>query len=1223
MAGDDVNIRVTATTTQAQRAFRDLKGEVRGLKGTLIPLAAAAAPLAAAMAPIAVKAAGAGVAVAAFGAAVAGQVSHLSDASSAQDKYTDAVTKYGRGSKQAAEAQRLLSTTLSSMPQATARAAVGLQTLKTNFKSWSDELSGFTMTPVEKGFTLLDQLLPRLTPMVKGASTQLDRLMSVAGGAMTTSGFDVLADKVSTFANQSLKDATDGAIHFARALSQGEASGPIKAFMEYAEKNGPVLRETLRNVGEAVMTLVEASADAGPGMLTLVNAAAKLVASLPPGLVATLMQAAVALKAVRLASAGFDAAAGLVAAFSARLTALRTTATTAGGGMAGLNAVFSSTKAKIGLAAGAVGALVLTLHELSGNKAPVAVDELSTSLNTLVTTGKVTGALKTNFKEISESIAMVSKGASDNKFAQLTSDFGTWIGVSTGPGISDARKNVDAWDKSMAQLVESGHTREAAAQYEILKKAWVAGGGDLKRLGKFTDDYKNALADQKFEAKLAADSMGVFGQAAQDTSAKLDAQTASADGLRQSILALNETNRSAYDAQIGFEASLDDLTASFEKNGATLDLNTEKGRANGEAMSQAAKAQDDFIAAGVAAGDSLGSMTKKSDELRSTMLKLATEAFDGNKSKAREYVNTLLGAPSEIKTLVKLEREDAISGLKAVKAAFQAQPNAKKITVDTLNGAAIKALEAVGLKVKQLPNGKTQVTTKNGSALSAIDAVRRALNNLNGKTAVTWTINKVKTEYSLASHISGGKSAHELTGATGGLFTGKRFRYADGGPVSGPGTGTSDDVFAPWLSNGEFVIKAASVRKYGERFLQRLNDGRVEMPRFAKGGKVSKQAKAEQQARHDAMGDLTVSHFGQYAGYQRSEFGSSLAKPDSIGALVNALNQWRSIIMKATHGSTESKLLKQLDQTGKQLLKYEKQLNTVTKSLEKAKDKLNSLKDAAASLASSVKGNLISSANITKGASGEGPVTLSSIKSGMVAGRDKVVAFASALKQLKAKGFSKTIIQQVAEAGIDGGGLETAGALLQASSSEVQSINQLQGQIESAAGSAGKTTADAVYGGAIKWQQMQVNKLSHSQEKLSRSMDKLAKTMEKSIEQAFKGKAAGGIVGAAASGGIRSNLTWVGEQGPELLDLPAGSRVWSNADSRRKAAPWASMLNTYHRAPVGPARAAVAPGGDGQPLVIQVRIGERDFGELWVDTGRKAVRARGSIEATLRPPRGR
>ncbi len=47
-------------------------------------------------------------------------------------------------------------------------------------------------------------------------------------------------------------------------------------------------------------------------------------------------------------------------------------------------------------------------------------------------------------------------------------------------------------------------------------------------------------------------------------------------------------------------------------------------------------------------------------------------------------------------------------------------------------------------------------------------------------------------------------------------------------------------------------------------------------------------------------------------------------------------------------------------------------------------------------------------------------------------------------------------------------------------------------------------------------------------------------------------KSAGGIAGAA-SGGIRSGLTWVGEHGPELADIPAGSRVWSNPDSMRMA----------------------------------------------------------------------
>jgi TP901 family phage tail tape measure protein len=504
------------------------------------------------------------------------------------------------------------------------------------------------------------------------------------------------------------------------------------------------------------------------------------------------------------------------------------------------------------------------------------------------------------------------------------------------------------------------------------------------------------------------------------------------------------------------------------------------------------------------------------------------------------------------------------------------------------------------------------------------------LASLHDKTVTLRSINEIITKSTTY------RSVHDIVGATGGLYTGKAFRYAEGGLVQGPGTGTSDDVPAPWLSNGEFVIKKASVDKYGEKFLQRLNDGQVEVPRFARGGKVRlskaqqkarEAAKAEAQARHEAEGDLTISHFGHMAGYQHSEFRNALGKPDSLSSLVGALNQWRGIIEKSLHGSAENKLLKQLDSSGKQLIKWEKQLDGVTKNLEKAKDKLASLKDAAAQLASSVRSNLLSSANITKGAGSDSTTTLSSIKSGMRMSRDKVTAFAAALKQLKAKGYSKSIIQQVAEAGIDGGGLETAGALLEASASEVKSINQTQGQIDKAAKSAGKTAADAVYEKAIKDQTKVVDKLTKQQHALQKSMDKLAHAMEKAIERAFKhaGKAAGGVVGYAAAGGIRSNLTWVGEQGPELLDLPAGSRVFSNPDSRRMWAqaqtPWASMLNSPRGS--APAAASVPAAGDGQPLVIQLRIGEKDFGELWVDTGRKAVRARGSVEATLRPPRGR
>lgn len=49
-------------------------------------------------------------------------------------------------------------------------------------------------------------------------------------------------------------------------------------------------------------------------------------------------------------------------------------------------------------------------------------------------------------------------------------------------------------------------------------------------------------------------------------------------------------------------------------------------------------------------------------------------------------------------------------------------------------------------------------------------------------------------------------------------------------------------------------------------------------------------------------------------------------------------------------------------------------------------------------------------------------------------------------------------------------------------------------------------------------------------------------------------RGASGKIKGAASGMVTGSLTWVGEQGPELLRLPPGSQVHSNPDSQRMAA---------------------------------------------------------------------
>lgn len=81
--------------------------------------------------------------------------------------------------------------------------------------------------------------------------------------------------------------------------------------------------------------------------------------------------------------------------------------------------------------------------------------------------------------------------------------------------------------------------------------------------------------------------------------------------------------------------------------------------------------------------------------------------------------------------------------------------------------------------------------------------------------------------------------------------------FASGGMVKGPGTDTSDNLLA-WLSPREYIVRAASVRRYGVGFLDSIN--RMSLPRFAAGGLVSKVASfdAQRTAAPENLGRLEL-----------------------------------------------------------------------------------------------------------------------------------------------------------------------------------------------------------------------------------------------------------------------------------------------------------------------------------------------------------------------------
>jgi hypothetical protein len=82
--------------------------------------------------------------------------------------------------------------------------------------------------------------------------------------------------------------------------------------------------------------------------------------------------------------------------------------------------------------------------------------------------------------------------------------------------------------------------------------------------------------------------------------------------------------------------------------------------------------------------------------------------------------------------------------------------------------------------------------------------------------------------------------------------------FARGGPVFGAGSATSDSIPA-WLSNGEFVVRAAAVRKYGLSLFNTLNRLHLDpnaFARFAEGGLVRSLQVLMPQPMHFAEGGL-------------------------------------------------------------------------------------------------------------------------------------------------------------------------------------------------------------------------------------------------------------------------------------------------------------------------------------------------------------------------------
>lgn len=123
----------------------------------------------------------------------------------------------------------------------------------------------------------------------------------------------------------------------------------------------------------------------------------------------------------------------------------------------------------------------------------------------------------------------------------------------------------------------------------------------------------------------------------------------------------------------------------------------------------------------------------------------------------------------------------------------------------------------------------TQVVSKNATALgnlttNTIAQFASSLALVSGKSGLGKFFGVLSMLNQMGVKLGGGKG-----------FLG----FSSGGFVSGKGTSTSDSIDAK-LSDGEFVVRASAVRKFGRDHFDNLNQGRLPTARYADGGIVGR-----------------------------------------------------------------------------------------------------------------------------------------------------------------------------------------------------------------------------------------------------------------------------------------------------------------------------------------------------------------------------------------------
>jgi SLT domain-containing protein len=839
-------VRVNADTGAAQAKVKALGASADGaskgmgalvtaalaLSPAIVPIAGAAT---AAIAGLSVPLAAAGASVGAFAVFAVPLFKQVGDAMKGLATAQKAVTSATSGPQYLAALAKQKKA-LDAMPPSIRTAVTSIDQLRGHYQTLQRGLAPQIFGVFNAGIQAANNGLPLLATLAGAASGPLRSMLAALGDALKSapvhsfvsflareagpaiftfsrslgnigSGFAGLLQAFAPVAKQ-VENGLLGVSKAFASFGQGASkSKGFQSFLTYIENAGPQIANFVGDAARAIGNLVKALAPLGPPMVYGLDLLAKVIANIPPPLLAGI---AAGILAIKLASnhggAGFG---GMAAGVKTLLTSL-----TSGGG--GLKGALSGVTAILGGPWGigiAAAAGALTFFASKHQAAAAAEASIQGSLNA------TTGALTSNTNEV-----IANQLAQDGSL-RIARQYGLSLALVTASaeGSTTASRTLAG---QMATISQKGTVAGVAMQ--------ILGGhlGDLtgqtseaqkhqKLMGDATNSAAIALAKGGHAAKAAGPLYAIAGTKVTSLTTATQLLNTAIDVLLGRFLSVPEALSAENSAIAAVTKKVLNHAGALTKDRAAVNLNTAAGRALFAVLDTATRST---YAAGKAVFD---------HEVKTKGLRKATQdangAFDHGIGVLRNNMRAAgLNKAQQDKLFASLGlTKDAFSKLitkaDGSRFSFDKHSTATKTAADRLHffrGKADSARGGVDLLHGRMDASRGALDKHRSAAQAAADKLHffrgKADEARGGVDLLRGSIGKLtdkKVKVTVLTDIAHTKSLYTATNYLG---ISKQLGFAaGGGPVAGPGTGTSDTAGLYALSNGEHILTAAEVEAAG------------------------------------------------------------------------------------------------------------------------------------------------------------------------------------------------------------------------------------------------------------------------------------------------------------------------------------------------------------------------------------------------------------------------